>query len=146
MTEIEQQKEKKQKKKKDPEEKSTLQRSKTFVNLLFKGGRKKDASRGRSKSPGDKSAKGSADLFRPARAAVIVEPNRPISSCCYSERQTAATANSEMLGVVEDMARRLLTEEEAAAAMKACRLVRRFGSHCRQKHSQYAQLDSTVNL
>uniref|UniRef100_A0A673ADE8 PDZ domain containing 7 n=1 Tax=Sphaeramia orbicularis TaxID=375764 RepID=A0A673ADE8_9TELE len=33
-------KEKKQKGK-DPEEKSTLQRSKTFVNLLFKGGRKK---------------------------------------------------------------------------------------------------------
>lgn len=71
MTEIEQQKEKKQqqqkKKKKDPEEKSTLQRSKTFVNLLFKGGRKKDASRGRSKSPGDKSGKGSVDLFRPPR-------------------------------------------------------------------------------
>ncbi|XP_056914413.1 PDZ domain-containing protein 7-like isoform X2 [Takifugu flavidus] len=93
IAEIEQQKEKKQqKKKKDPEEKSTLQRSKTFVNLLFKGGRKKDASRGRSKSPGDKSGK---------------------------ER---ITASCEMLGVVEDMARRLLTEEEAAAVMKTCRL------------------------
>lgn len=40
-----------------------------------------------------------------------------------------------MLGVVEDMARRLLTEEEAAAVMKTCRLVRRLVSHCRQKHS-----------
>lgn len=74
MTEIEQQKEKKQKKKKDPEEKSTLQRSKTFVNLLFRGGRKKDASRGRSKSPGDKSGKGSVDLCRPARVAAVFKP------------------------------------------------------------------------
>lgn len=32
--------------------------------------------------------------------------------------------NSEMLGVVEDMARRLLTEEEVAAVMKTCRRVR----------------------
>lgn len=63
MVEIEQLKEKKQKKK-DPEEKSTLQRSKTFVNLLFKGGRKKDTSRGRSKSPGDKSGKGEIDVFK----------------------------------------------------------------------------------
>lgn len=74
MAEIEQQKGKKQKKKKDPEEKSTLQRSKTFVNLLFKGGRKKDASRGRSKSPGDKSGKGSVHLLRPLRVAVILQP------------------------------------------------------------------------
>lgn len=59
--EIEQQKEKKQKK--DPEEKSTLQRSKTFVNLLFKGGRKKDT----SKSPGDKSGKGSVDGLNPTQ-------------------------------------------------------------------------------
>lgn len=59
IIEIKQKKEKKQKGK-DPEEKSTLQRSKTFVNLLFKGGRKRDASRGRSKSPSaDKAGKGS---------------------------------------------------------------------------------------
>lgn len=134
MTEIEQQKEKKQKKKKDPEEKSTLQRSKTFVNLLFKGGRKKDASRGRSKSPGDKPGKGSVDLLRPPREWLRYS-SQNVTSCCYSERQTVATLNSEMLGVVEDMARRLLTEEEAAAVMKMCRLVRRFVSHCRQKHS-----------
>lgn len=58
IVEIKQKKEKKQKGK-DPEEKSTLQRSKTFVNLLFKGGRRKDASRGRSKSPSsDKAGKG----------------------------------------------------------------------------------------
>lgn len=40
-----------------------------------------------------------------------------------------------MLGVVEDMSRRLLAEDEAAAVMKMCRLVRRFVSHCRQEHS-----------
>jgi len=44
-------KQKKEKKQKHPEVKSTLQRSKTFVNSLFKGGRKRDTSRGRSKSP-----------------------------------------------------------------------------------------------
>uniref|UniRef100_A0A4W6C2N1 PDZ domain containing 7 n=1 Tax=Lates calcarifer TaxID=8187 RepID=A0A4W6C2N1_LATCA len=59
VAEIKQKKEKKQKGK-DPEEKSTLQRSKTFVNLLFKGGRKRDTSRGRSKSPAtDRAGKGS---------------------------------------------------------------------------------------
>ncbi|KAK7919338.1 hypothetical protein WMY93_010622 [Mugilogobius chulae] len=69
---------------KDPEEKSTLQRSKTFVNLLFKGGK-----RGRSKSS-DRAGK---------------DGKQP---------------NAEMLGVVEGMARRLLTEDEVAAVMKTC--------------------------
>lgn len=95
VAEIKQKKEKKHKGK-DPEEKSTLQRSKTFVNLLFKGGRKRDTSRGRSKSPStDKAGK--------------------------VGRQVSAMPNSEMLGVVEDMAHRLLTEEEEAAVMKTCR-------------------------
>ncbi|XP_051795855.1 PDZ domain-containing protein 7 [Acanthochromis polyacanthus] len=91
VAEIKHKKEKKQKGK-DPEEKSTLQRSKTFVNLLFKGGRKRDTSRGQSKSPSGK-----------------------------DRRQVKAMPNSEMLGVVEDMARRLLTEEEVAEVMKMCR-------------------------
>ncbi|KAM7370573.1 hypothetical protein PAMP_010105 [Pampus punctatissimus] len=95
VAEIKQEKEKKQKGK-DPEEKSTLQRSKTFVNLLFKGGRKRDTSKGRSKSPStDKANK--------------------------EGRQLSAMPNSEMLGVVEDMAHRLLTEEEVAAVMNTCR-------------------------
>ncbi|XP_029954762.1 PDZ domain-containing protein 7 [Salarias fasciatus] len=95
VAEIKQKKEKKQKGK-DPEEKSTLQRSKTFVNLLFRGGRRRDASRGRSKSPA--TDKGGKEV-----------------------RQAGATPNSEMLGVVEDMARRLLSEEEVAAVLTACR-------------------------
>ncbi|XP_067432332.1 PDZ domain-containing protein 7-like isoform X1 [Thunnus thynnus] len=94
VAEIKQEKGKKQKWK-DPEEKSTLQRSKTFVNLLFRGGRKKDPSRGRSKSPSiDKASK--------------------------EGRQLSAMPNSEMLGVVEGMACRLLTEEEVAAVMSMC--------------------------
>ncbi|XP_067344429.1 PDZ domain-containing protein 7-like isoform X2 [Channa argus] len=81
---------------KGPEEKNALQRSKTFVNLLFKGGRKRDASKGHSRSPGsDGSGK--------------------------EGRQHNEMPNAEMLGVVEDMARRLLTEEEVVAAMKICR-------------------------
>lgn len=35
-----------------------------------------------------------------------------------------ATPNPEMLGAVEDMARRLLGEEEVEAVMKMCHLVR----------------------
>ncbi|XP_016889613.1 PDZ domain-containing protein 7 [Cynoglossus semilaevis] len=93
VAEITQQKVKKQKGK-EPEEKSTLQRSKTLVNLLFKSGRKRDTCRGRSKSPStDKASKGRKHVM----------------------------PNSEMLGVVEDMAHRLLTEEEVAAVMSTCR-------------------------
>ncbi|XP_034425665.1 PDZ domain-containing protein 7-like [Hippoglossus hippoglossus] len=89
VAEITQKTEKKQKGK-EPEEKSTLQRSRTFVNLLFK------ASRGRSKSPfTDKTSK--------------------------EGRKLSAMPNPEMLRVVEDMARRLLPEEEVAAVMATCR-------------------------
>ncbi|XP_028331837.1 PDZ domain-containing protein 7-like [Gouania willdenowi] len=90
IEEITQKKAKKQKGK-HPEEKSTLQRSKTLVNLLFKGGWRRDTSRGRSKSPSTK------------------------------EAQEASRPNSRMLGLVEDMAGRLLTEKEAAAVMTSCR-------------------------
>ncbi|KAK2820653.1 hypothetical protein Q5P01_023612 [Channa striata] len=95
VAEIKHKKEKKHKAK-DPEEKSTLQRSKTFVNLLFKGGRKRDTSKGRSKSPA-------------------------IDRVGKEGRQHNVMPKAEMLGVVEDMAGRLLTEEEVAAVMKICR-------------------------
>ncbi|XP_053269356.1 PDZ domain-containing protein 7 [Pleuronectes platessa] len=95
VAEITQKKEKKQKGK-EPEEKSTLQRSRTFVNLLLRAGRRRDASRGRSKSPStDKTSK--------------------------EGRKLGAMPNPEMLRVVEDMARRLLPEEEVAAVMATCR-------------------------
>uniref|UniRef100_A0A8D3C013 PDZ domain containing 7 n=1 Tax=Scophthalmus maximus TaxID=52904 RepID=A0A8D3C013_SCOMX len=114
VAEISQKTEKKKKQKgKEPQEKSTLQRSKTFVNLLFRGGRKRDASRGRSKSP-------SAD--RTAR-----RPDTDSTGViCFAEgRELRAMPNSEMLGAVDDMARRLLPEDEVAAVMTTCRRVRR---------------------
>ncbi|KAM6950990.1 LOW QUALITY PROTEIN: PDZ domain-containing protein 7-like [Aplochiton taeniatus] len=98
VAEVKQKKQKKQQKGKE-QEKSTLQRSKTFVNLLFRGGRRRDTSRGRSKSPSRSEA--SRDGERGRKHNVMPDP--------------------EMLGVVEDMARRLLTEEEVAVVMKACR-------------------------
>ncbi|AWP18028.1 putative PDZ domain-containing protein 7 [Scophthalmus maximus] len=110
--EISQKKEKKKKQKgKEPQEKSTLQRSKTFVNLLFRGGRKRDASRGRSKSP-------SADRTGKAR-----RPDTDSTGViCFAEgRELRAMPNSEMLGAVDDMARRLLPEDEVAAVMTTCR-------------------------
>uniref|UniRef100_A0A672GXZ7 PDZ domain containing 7 n=1 Tax=Salarias fasciatus TaxID=181472 RepID=A0A672GXZ7_SALFA len=112
VTEIKQKKEKKQKGK-DPEEKSTLQRSKTFVNLLFRGGRRRDASRGRSKSPAtDKGGKERSRHFHHVNSAP-------------QQTQTSQFKFKEMLGVVEDMARRLLSEEEVAAVLTACRRVGR---------------------
>ncbi|KAL0984263.1 hypothetical protein UPYG_G00139180 [Umbra pygmaea] len=99
VAEVKQKKNKKQDQKgvKSPEEKSTLQRSKTFVNLLFRG-RKRGTSKGRSKSP----TKSEAD--RDGQCG-----------------QRPSGPDPEMLGVVESMARRLLSEEEVASIMKTCR-------------------------
>ncbi|XP_019720736.1 PDZ domain-containing protein 7 [Hippocampus comes] len=94
IAEISQKKAKKQKGGKTSGEKSALQRSKTLVNLLFGGARKRDGSRGRSKSLStDKEG---------------LSP-RPVE---FPE---------ETLRAVEELAQRLLTEEETEAVMKACR-------------------------
>lgn len=52
--------------------------------------------------------------------------------------------NSEMLGVVEDMARRLLTEEEVAAVMKTCRRVGRGVKICRHTECLCVDLCSVL--
>ncbi|XP_061562409.1 PDZ domain-containing protein 7-like isoform X1 [Phycodurus eques] len=98
IAEISQKKAKKQKGGKNSGEKSALQRSKTLVNLLFGGARKRDASRGRSKSLS--TDKEGWSLGRGPSAAAFPE---------------------ETLRAVEELAQRLLTEEEAEAVMKACR-------------------------
>ncbi|KAI1887059.1 hypothetical protein AGOR_G00202130 [Albula goreensis] len=98
VSEVKQKKWKKQFQKEMAEEGvSPLKRSKTFVSLLFKGARKKDASRGRSKSP----ARPEAD-----RERVVVHSPRPVE---------------EVLGLVEDMAQKLLEVDEVAAVMRHCR-------------------------
>ncbi|KAG5855256.1 hypothetical protein ANANG_G00047170 [Anguilla anguilla] len=75
----------------------TLKRSKTFVSLLFRGARKRDASRGRSKSP----SRSETDREKGSNHSLLPVP--------------------ETLGVVEDMARKLLGEDEVAAVMRHCR-------------------------
>ncbi|XP_049614137.1 PDZ domain-containing protein 7 isoform X2 [Syngnathus scovelli] len=97
IAEISQKKAKKQKGGKSSGEKSALQRSKTLVNLLFGGVRKKDASRSRSKSL-------STDKGVSLGGGPSTEP--------FPE---------EMLRAVEELAQRLLTEDETEAVMKACR-------------------------
>ncbi|KAJ8365296.1 hypothetical protein SKAU_G00141270 [Synaphobranchus kaupii] len=74
-----------------------LKRSKTFVSLLFRGARKKDASRGRSKSP----SRSEADREKVSGHSPLPAP--------------------EALGVVEDMARKLLGEDEVSAVMRHCK-------------------------
>uniref|UniRef100_A0A087YFK9 PDZ domain containing 7 n=1 Tax=Poecilia formosa TaxID=48698 RepID=A0A087YFK9_POEFO len=121
-----------------PLQRSTLQRSKTFVSLLFKGGRKRDASGGRSKSPFRESKRYSkaykcTSLNRGCQTSIdcilikaienLFNSDRQSRGCCVLEgRNVSVTPNSEMLGVVEDMARRLLTEEEVSAVMTACQM------------------------
>uniref|UniRef100_A0A096MEF1 PDZ domain containing 7 n=1 Tax=Poecilia formosa TaxID=48698 RepID=A0A096MEF1_POEFO len=121
-----------------PLQRSTLQRSKTFVSLLFKGGRKRDASGGRSKSP-FRESKGKSERYSKAYKCTSLNRGCQTSIDCIlikaienlfnSDRQSrgegrnvSVTPNSEMLGVVEDMARRLLTEEEVSAVMTACQM------------------------
>ncbi|XP_037133635.1 PDZ domain-containing protein 7-like isoform X2 [Syngnathus acus] len=97
IAEISQKKAKKQKGGKSSGEKSALQRSKTLVNLLFGGVRKKDASRSRSKS---------------------LSTNKGVS---LGGGPSTEPFPEEMLRAVEELAQRLLTEDETEAVMKACR-------------------------
>ncbi|XP_061667090.1 PDZ domain-containing protein 7-like [Syngnathoides biaculeatus] len=98
IAEISQMMAKNQKGGKNSGEKSALQRSKTLVNLLFGGARKKDASRGRSKSL-------STDK----------------EGWTLAGGPSTAAFPEETLRAVEELAQRLLTEEEMEAVMKACR-------------------------
>ncbi|XP_057682081.1 PDZ domain-containing protein 7-like [Corythoichthys intestinalis] len=97
IAEITQKKAKKQKGEKNSGEKSALQRSKTLVNLLFGGVRKRGASRGRSKS---------------------LSTDKGLNLGCGP---TVAAFPEDTLRAVEELAQRLLTEEETEAVMKACR-------------------------
>ncbi|XP_065153213.1 PDZ domain-containing protein 7a [Paramisgurnus dabryanus] len=122
----------KQKKKKHQKDKvdavgSTLQRSKTFVSLLFKSGRRRERSssrdrkvtwtvggqRGRSKSPKHEPGK---------------ERGRPIMNLLSSPRETRAgmrehspLPSPETMSLIEDMAHKLLNEDEVAAVMRHCK-------------------------
>nr|XP_019944726.1 PREDICTED: PDZ domain-containing protein 7-like [Paralichthys olivaceus] len=105
------QKKKRQKKEKSSGEgKTSLQRSKTFVNLLFKRERK-EKSRSRSPSHGaDKGKKRGRPLqilTSPRESRAGVKDNCPLP-------------RNETLHHVEDVAKRLLSQDEVAAVMRHC--------------------------
>ncbi|XP_073691247.1 PDZ domain-containing protein 7a [Garra rufa] len=125
----------KQKKKKHQKDKvemkgSTLQRSKTFVSLLFKSGRKRERSSSR-----DRKDKGTEDGRRGRSKSpkhLDNEPGkergRPIINLLSSPRETRAGMREhspiprpETMAMLEDMARKLLNEDEVAAVMRHCK-------------------------
>ncbi|XP_017320338.1 PDZ domain-containing protein 7a [Ictalurus punctatus] len=96
---------------------STLQRSKTFVSLLFKSGRRrdrKDMGTGQRHQGGSKSPAGK-------------ERSRSIINLLSSPRETRAGVwepeampSPETMAMVESMACKLLSEDEVAAVMRHC--------------------------
>ncbi|XP_019221805.1 PDZ domain-containing protein 7a [Oreochromis niloticus] len=104
----ERQKKKRQHREKSSEEgKTSLKRSKTFVNLLFKKDRKE---RSRSKSPSH-------------RANKVKERGRPFHLLTSPRESRAGSPlpRLEVLQHVEDMAKKLLSQDEVAAVMRHCR-------------------------
>ncbi|XP_045927373.1 PDZ domain-containing protein 7-like [Micropterus dolomieu] len=110
MSEDRQKKKRQQKQKSSGEGKTSLQRSKTFVNLLFKKDRK---DKNRSKSPShnaDKDKEGDRHfqlLTSPRESRAGVKDSSPLP-------------RPETLQQVEDMAKKLLIQDEVAAVMRHC--------------------------
>uniref|UniRef100_A0A673BKF2 PDZ domain containing 7a n=1 Tax=Sphaeramia orbicularis TaxID=375764 RepID=A0A673BKF2_9TELE len=113
----------KQKKKRQQKEKSTadgntnLKRSKTLVSLLFKRDRK---DRSRSKSPSRHADKGK-------RAVQPIALSPPPRESRAGVKDSSLFPRPETLQYVEDMAKKLLSQDEVAAVMRHCR---RFLSEC----------------
>uniref|UniRef100_A0A3Q4HZH8 PDZ domain-containing protein 7 n=1 Tax=Neolamprologus brichardi TaxID=32507 RepID=A0A3Q4HZH8_NEOBR len=102
------QKKKRQHREKSSEEgKTSLKRSKTFVNLLFKKDRKE---RSRSKSPSHRANK---DKERGRPFHLLTSPRE--------SRAGSPLPRLEVLQHVEDMAKKLLSQDEVAAVMRHCR-------------------------
>uniref|UniRef100_A0A671NLY1 PDZ domain-containing protein 7 n=1 Tax=Sinocyclocheilus anshuiensis TaxID=1608454 RepID=A0A671NLY1_9TELE len=124
------QKKRKHQKDKVETERSTLQRSKTFVSLLFKSGRRRERSSSR-----DRKDKGAGDGHRGRSKSpkhLDNEPGkergRPIINLLSSPRETRAgmrehspIPSPETMAMLEDMARKLLNEDEVAAVMRHCK-------------------------
>ncbi|XP_013886483.1 PDZ domain-containing protein 7a [Austrofundulus limnaeus] len=105
-----QKKKRQQKEKGSAEGKTNLQRSKTFVNLLFKK-ELKEKSRSKSASRSEKERSRPFQLFASPKES----------------RAGSPLPHPETLQHVEDMAKKLLSPDEAAAVMRHCR---RFLSDC----------------
>ncbi|XP_062375920.1 PDZ domain-containing protein 7a [Sardina pilchardus] len=111
---------------------STLQRSKTFVSLLFRSGRRREKEREREASK-ERRDGGGAEGRRgrsksPARSEMERGKERNRLSLLTSPKESRAGVKGhcpppgpETLAMVEGMAHRLLSEDEAAAIMRHCR-------------------------
>ncbi|XP_058507327.1 PDZ domain-containing protein 7a [Solea solea] len=104
-------KKKHQKEKSSVEGKSSLQRSKTFVNLLFKKDRKE---KNRSRSPSHHSDKGKE---RGHPFQLLTSPRESRAGV----KDHIALPRPETLQHVEDVAKRLLSHDEVVAVMRHCR-------------------------
>ncbi|XP_066536134.1 PDZ domain-containing protein 7a [Hoplias malabaricus] len=106
---------------------STLQRSKTFVSLLFKSGRKRDRSGSRDRKDTGTGGRRRGRSKSPTHSEQVKERGRPIISLLSSPRETRAGVwepermpSPETMVMIEDMARKLLSDDEVAAVMRHC--------------------------
>ncbi|KAM9847559.1 PDZ domain-containing protein 7a [Aulostomus maculatus] len=104
------QKKKRQQKKSTTAGQSSLQRSKTFVNLLFKKDRKEKS---RSKSP---SQHPDRDKEKGRSFQLLTSPRESRAGL----KDRSPSPRPETLQHVEDMSKRLLSQDEAAAVMRHC--------------------------
>ncbi|TSW48783.1 PDZ domain-containing protein 7 [Bagarius yarrelli] len=122
VSEDKQRKKKQQQAVKDEASGSTLQRSKTFVTLLFKS-RKRDRSASK-----DRKEKGTGERHRAhSKSPAGKERSRSIINLLTSPRETRAGVwepeampSPETIAMVESMACKLLSEDEVAAVMRHC--------------------------
>ncbi|KAM9345346.1 PDZ domain-containing protein 7a [Symphorus nematophorus] len=105
-----QKKKRQQKEKRSTEGKTSLQRSKTFVNLLFKKDRKEKS---RSKSPSHHADK---DNERGRPFQLLTSPTESRAGV----KDSSLLPRPETLQHVEDMAKKLLIHDEVAAVMRHC--------------------------
>nr|XP_040034464.1 PDZ domain-containing protein 7-like [Gasterosteus aculeatus aculeatus]XP_040034465.1 PDZ domain-containing protein 7-like [Gasterosteus aculeatus aculeatus] len=110
VSEDSQKKKRKQKEKSSGEGETGLQRSKTFVNLFFKKDRK-DKSRSKSPSHSHK------DKERGRPFQLLTSPRESRAGV----KDGSLPPRPETLQHVEDMAKKLLTQDEVAAVMRHCR-------------------------
>ncbi|KAK6487257.1 PDZ domain-containing protein 7-like [Huso huso] len=124
------QKKKQQQKGKAAGEGTDLQRSKTFVSLLFRSGQ--TGKQQKSPSSREKRQNGSAERRShsksPSRSEADRERGGPLSLSGTQEelvsghREESRVASAEQgLSLVEDMARKLLNEDEVSAITRHCR-------------------------
>ncbi|XP_040906206.1 PDZ domain-containing protein 7a [Toxotes jaculatrix] len=110
VSEDRQKKKRQQKEKSSPEGKKSLQRSKTFVNLLFKKDRKEKSS---SKSQSHHADK---DKERGRPFQLLTSPRESRAGV----KDSSPLPRPETMQHVEDVAKKLLSQDEVAAVMRHC--------------------------